>query len=62
MDHNILLTSEEEIILEMCGRQYRAPPESTPNTSEATLVTSGQPSMIPCPNIEPPIHIPGILL
>jgi hypothetical protein len=62
VDHNILLTSEEEILLQMRSRQYNAPPESTPTTSEAVPVTTGQPLMIPCPNTEPPICIPRIPL
>jgi hypothetical protein len=51
LDHNILLTSEEEILLQMGSRQYNAPPESTPTMSEADPVTSRQPLLIPCPNI-----------
>jgi hypothetical protein len=61
-DCNILLTSEEEIILQMRSRQYNAPLESTPTTSEAIPVTTRQPLMIPRPNIEPPICIPHISL
>jgi hypothetical protein len=57
-DQNILLTSEEDILLQTCGRQYGVPPESTPTTLEATLSTTRQPLMIPHPNIEPNPHIP----
>jgi hypothetical protein len=60
-DRNILLTREEEIILQTRSRQYNAPLESTPTTSEA-IPTTRQPLMIPCPNIEPPICIPHISL
>jgi hypothetical protein len=61
-DRTILLTNEEEILLQMCNRQYNAPPKFTPTTSEATPVIVGQPLMIPHPNIEPPICIPRIPL
>jgi hypothetical protein len=61
-DCNILLTSEEEILLQTHGCQYNAPPESTPTTSKATPATAGQTLMIPCPNTEPPICIPHIPL
>jgi hypothetical protein len=43
MDCNILLTSEEEILLQMRGRQYNAPPESTPTTSEEAPTTPDNP-------------------
>jgi hypothetical protein len=46
-DHTILLTSEEEILLQTHSRQYNAPPESTPTTSEVVPVTTGPPLMIP---------------
>jgi hypothetical protein len=61
-DHTILLTSEEEILLQTCSRQYNTPPESTPTTSEAVPVTTGPPLMIPCPNTETPLRIPRIPL
>jgi hypothetical protein len=61
-DHNILLTSEEEILLQMCSYQYNAPPESNPTTLEATLAITRQPLMIPHHNTEPNICIPHILL
>jgi hypothetical protein len=61
-DRNILLTSEEEILLQMHSRQYDAPSEFTPTTSEAAPTTAGKPLMILCPNTEPPIRIPRIPL
>jgi hypothetical protein len=61
-DRTILLTSEEEILLQTRSRQYSAPPESTPTTSEAVPVTTGPPLMIPCPNTETPLRIPRIPL
>ena len=61
-DRNILLTSEEEILLQTCSHQYNTPPESTPTTWEESLATSRQPLIIPCPNTEPTIHIPCISL
>jgi hypothetical protein len=42
-DRNILLTSEEEILLQMHSRQYNAPPESTPTTSKEVPATSTHP-------------------
>jgi hypothetical protein len=61
-NHNILLTGEEEIILQTCGCQYGMPPDSTPTTYEVDPTTVGQPLMIPCPNTEPNPHIPCISL
>jgi hypothetical protein len=61
-DRNILLTSEEEILLQKHIHQYSAPPKSTPTTSEVVPVTTRQPLMIPRPNIEPPLFIPRIPL
>jgi hypothetical protein len=62
VDRNILLTSEEEILLQTCGRQYGVPPDSTPTTSEEALATFGQPLMIPRPNTEPnPSHTSACL-
>jgi hypothetical protein len=43
VDRNILLTSEEEILLQMRSHQYNAPPESTPTTSEAAPATTDNP-------------------
>jgi hypothetical protein len=39
VDRNILLTNEEEILLQTRGRQYGVPPESTPTTSEMAPAT-----------------------
>jgi len=61
-DRNILLSSEEEIILQTCSHQYSAPPESTPTTLEDPLATTRQPLMIPFLNTEPIICIPRIPL
>jgi hypothetical protein len=61
-DRNILLTSEEEIILQTHDCQYSVPPESTPTTSEVAPTTYGQPLMIPCPNTEPNLRIPRVAL
>jgi hypothetical protein len=61
-DHNILITSKEEILLQTRNHLYGLPPDSTPTTSEATLVIVGQPLMIPCPNTEPNPRIPRMTL
>jgi hypothetical protein len=61
-DCNILLTSEEEIILQTHGCQYNTPSKFTPTTSEEYLATFEKPLMIPIPNTEPPIRIPHIPL
>jgi hypothetical protein len=61
-DHTILLTSEEEVLIQMHNRQYSAPPDSTPTTSEVTPVTSGPPLMLPRPNTELPLRSPCIPL
>jgi hypothetical protein len=61
-DRTILLTSEEEVLLQMCSRQYSAPSDPTPTTSEATPVTTGPPLMIPHPNTDTPLCIPRIPL
>jgi hypothetical protein len=60
--HTILLTSEEEVLLQMCSCQYSAPPNSIPTPSEESLDTTGPPLMIPHPNTETPLHIPCIPL
>jgi hypothetical protein len=62
IDHTILLTSEEEILLQMHSRQYRTPPESSPTNSEEILVTIELPLIIPRPNTETPLCIPHIPL
>jgi hypothetical protein len=62
VDLNILLTSEEDILLQMRDHQYGTPPNSAATTSEESPSTAGQPLMIPCPNVEPTICIPHIPL
>jgi hypothetical protein len=62
VDRTILLTSEEEVLLQTCSRQYSTPPESSPTTSEEILVTIGSPLIIPRPNTETPLRIPHIPL
>jgi hypothetical protein len=62
VDHTILLTSEEEILLQTHSRQYCTPPKPTPTTSEAVPGTTGPPLMIFCPNTETPLWIPRIPL
>jgi hypothetical protein len=61
-DCTILLTSEEEVLLQTCNRQYITPPESSPTTSEAIPVSTGPPLMIPHPNTDTPLCIPHIPL
>jgi hypothetical protein len=61
-DHTILLTSEEEVLLQTHTHQYSAHPDSIPTTSDKTPVTTGPPLMIPFPNAEPPLCIPHIPL
>jgi hypothetical protein len=58
----ILLTSEEEVLLQTCSHQYFTPSESSPNTSELVPVTTGPPLIIPRPNTETSLHIPRIRL
>ena len=53
----ILLTSEEEIILQKHNCQSNAPRESTLTTSEEDPTPARQPLMILHPNTEPPIRI-----
>jgi hypothetical protein len=62
VERNILLTSEEEILLQTQSCQYSTPAESTPTTLEAVPTIVGQPLMIPLPNVEPTIGIPHISL
>jgi hypothetical protein len=47
VNRNILLTSEEEILLQIRGRQYDVPPEYNSTTSEASPATTRQPLIIP---------------
>jgi hypothetical protein len=58
----ILLTSEEEILLQTRNRQYHAPTESTPISPETNLAPTGPLLVIPRPSAEPPLHIPCIPL
>ena len=62
VDHTILLTSEEEILLQTCSRQYRAPAESPPIPLETIPTPMGPLLVIPHPNIETPLRIPRIPL
>jgi hypothetical protein len=59
-EHTILLTSEEEILLQTQNCQYLA--ESTPSTPETNPTLMGPPLVIPRPSAEPPLCIPHIPL
>jgi hypothetical protein len=61
-DHTILLTSEEEILLQTRNRQYHAPTESPPIPPKTNSTPMGLPLVIPLPTTEPPLHIPHIPL
>jgi hypothetical protein len=61
-DCTILLTSEEEVLLQTRSRQYRAPAESPLIPPETTPTPMGPPLMIPLPNVETPLRIPRIPL
>jgi hypothetical protein len=61
-DRTILLTSEEEILLQTRNRQYRAPAESPPIPLETNPAPTGPPLVIPLPNTETPLHNPHIPL
>jgi hypothetical protein len=61
-ERTILLTSEEEILLQTRNRQYHTPTESTPISPETNLAPTGPPLVIPRPSSEPPLHIPHIPL
>jgi hypothetical protein len=61
-DHTILLTSEEEVLLQTQTRQYSAPIDSVPTTSDTNPTTNRPPLMIPLPNAQPPLCIPHIPL
>jgi hypothetical protein len=61
-DRTILLTSEEEILLQTRNRQYRAPAESPPIPPKTVPAPTGPPLVIPRPNVEPPLCIPCIPL
>jgi hypothetical protein len=63
VERTILLTSEEEILLQTRNRQYPTTAESTPISLETNPTPSdGTPLMIPRPSAEPPLHIPRIPL
>jgi hypothetical protein len=61
-ERTILLTSEEEILLQTRNRQYPPTAESTPTSTEATSTPTGPPLMIPRPSAELPLRIPRIPL
>jgi hypothetical protein len=61
-DHTILLTSEEEILLQTRNRQYHAPAESPPIPPETKPTLTRPPLVIPLPTAEPPLRIPCIPL
>jgi hypothetical protein len=58
----ILLTSEEEVLLQTRSCQYHAPTESPPIPPETIPTPMGPPLVIPFPNTETPLHIPRIPL
>jgi hypothetical protein len=57
-DHSILLTTEEEILLQTHSHQYGTSPDPLPTTSDAPQPPTGQPLMIPHPNTEAITHMP----
>jgi hypothetical protein len=61
-NHTILLTSEEEILLQTHNRQYHAPIESPPIPLETNPTPTRPSSVIPHPSTEPPLRIPRIPL
>jgi hypothetical protein len=61
-ERTILLTSEEEILLQTRNRQYPPTAESTPTSTEANPTPIGPPLVIPRPSAEPPLRIPRIPL
>jgi hypothetical protein len=61
-ERTILLTSEEEILLQTRNRQYPPTAESTPTSTEANSTPTGPPLVIPRPSAEPPLRIPRIPL
>jgi hypothetical protein len=61
-DRTILLTSEEEVLLQTHSRQYRAPTKSPPIPPEKIPAPTGPLLMIPRPNTKTPLHIPRIPL
>jgi hypothetical protein len=61
-ERTILLTSEEEILLQTCNRQYPTIAKSTPTPPETNPTPMGPPLIIPHPSAEPPLRIPCIPL
>jgi hypothetical protein len=61
-DHTILLTSEEQILLQTRNRQYHASVESPPIPLETNPTPTGPPLVIPRPTTDPPLRIPPIPL
>jgi hypothetical protein len=61
-ERTILLTSEEEILLQTRNRQYPPTTESTPTSPETNPTPTGPPLVIPRPSAEPPLRIPRIPL
>jgi hypothetical protein len=61
-DCTILLTNEEEILLQTCSHQYREPAESPPIPPETIPEPKTPPFVIPRPNAESPLRIPHIPL
>jgi hypothetical protein len=61
-ERTILLTSEQEILLQTRNRQYPPTTESTPTSTEANPTPTGPPLVIPRPSAEPPLRIPRIPL
>jgi hypothetical protein len=61
-ERTILLTSEEEILLQTRNRQYHTPAEYTPISPETNPALTGPPLVIPRPSAEPPLCIPRIPL
>jgi hypothetical protein len=59
-ERTILLTSEEEILLQTRNRQY--PAESTSTPPETNPAPAAPPLVIPRPTAEPPLRIPRIPL
>jgi hypothetical protein len=62
VERTILLTSEEEILLQTCNRQYLAIAKSTPTSPKTNPTPMGPPLVIPHPSAEPPLRIPRIPL
>jgi hypothetical protein len=61
-ERTILLTSEEEILLQTRNCQYHTPTESTPISPETNPTPTGPSLVIPLPSTEPPLRIPRIPL